>query len=97
MKRAMTKAVKTTRAIRPAGQIVKPITKKKNCKKLLVTFSTPAGRCLHFLNIRSPQWIAPVRESRLTRGSAEGAGAIGGLAPAPFVFIFRAVHSVSYF
>ena len=50
-----------------------------------------------------------MRESRFERGSAEGAGAIGGLAPAPFVFIciavhrfmsahtFTAVHSWSYF
>lgn len=74
---------------------VRAKTNKKFLKKPAVTFSTRALVCLHSSNIRSPQGTCSLRESRLTVGSAEGAGAIGGLAPAPFVFV--ALHSRSYF
>ena len=68
-------------------QIVKHRTSKKNRKNFAVTFSTLAGNCLQFHFIRSSRRNIPVRDSRLMRGSVEGAGAIGGLAPASFVFL----------
>jgi hypothetical protein len=69
---------------------------KKFAKKYPVTFSTWGQVCLHFSLIRSPQRTCSLRESRLTVGSAEGAGAIGGLAPAPFVLRHTHVNCFSH-
>jgi len=65
---------------------VKDSTRDISPENLAVTFSTLGVRCLHSVCNRSPQGLCLLRESRPLWGSAEWAGAIGGLAPAPLVF-----------